>query len=135
MTDDGLITIRSAYSVSGTIDRLTTSVIERGMAIFARIDHARGATDAGLSLPPTELLVFGNAHTGTPLMQVRQTVGIDLPLKVLGWEDADGTVWLTYVDPVWIGSRHRLRAEVNDTLSRMRDLLAAIVAEVARATN
>ena len=107
VTDDGLVTIRSAHSASVTIDRLQAVVVARGMTVFARIDHAQGAADAGLSLHLTELLVFGNARAGTPLMQARQTVGIDLPLKVLAWQSADGVVWLTYDDPGWIARRHR----------------------------
>jgi uncharacterized protein (DUF302 family) len=74
--------------------------------VFARIDHAQGANEVGLALRPTELLIFGNAKGGTPLMQSRQTIGIDLPLKALAFEDADGTVWLCYNDPAWLAARH-----------------------------
>ena len=84
MADDGLITVPSQHSVKGTIDRLEAALQSAGMAVFARIDHGAGAEKAGLKLRPTELLIFGNAHAGTPLMQMRQTLGIDLPLKALG---------------------------------------------------
>jgi len=74
------------------------------MRVFARIDHAQGANEVGLALRPTELLIFGNAKGGTPLMQARQTIGIDLPLKALAFGDADGTVWLCYNDPAWLAA-------------------------------
>jgi uncharacterized protein (DUF302 family) len=99
MADNGLATVKSAHGVKDTIDRLAAHVTAKGMKVFARIDHAQGAGEAGLALRPTELLIFGNAKGGTPLMQARQTIGIDLPLKALAFEDADGTVWLCYNDP------------------------------------
>jgi uncharacterized protein (DUF302 family) len=108
MTDNGLITIASAYSVKDTIDRLAADVTSKGLTVFARIDHAAGAHDAGLPLRPTELLIFGNAKGGTPLIQSQQTIGIDLPLKALAFEDAAGKVWLTYNDPAWLAARHGL---------------------------
>ena len=76
--------------------------------VFARIDHTDGAAKVGLPLRPTELVLFGHAKGGTPLMQDRQTAGIDLPLKALAWEDADHKVWLTYNDAAWIAQRHGL---------------------------
>ena len=76
--------------------------------MFARIDHAAGASAAGLELRPTELIIFGNARGGTPLMQSVQTGGIDLPLKALVWEDASGTTWLSYNEPSWIAQRHKI---------------------------
>src|SRR6202035_2110015 len=99
---DGLTTIPSRHAVTATIDRLAAGVTAKGMTVFARIDHAKGAHDAGLDLRPTELLIFGNARAGTPLMQAQQTAGIDLPLKALAWEDAAGKVWLSFNDPEWI---------------------------------
>ena len=98
------------------------------MTVFARIDHAQGAADAGLSLCPTELLVFGNARAGTPLMQARQTVGIDLPLRVLAWQSADRVVWLMYNDPGWIARRHGLGPALDQAVSR----IAAVLGEVTR---
>src|SRR5215469_7045519 len=98
----GMITVSSRYSVAETINRLRAAVIEAGLQVFARIDHGGGAREAGFDLRPTELLIFGNPKGGTPLMQDRQTAGIDLPLKALAWEDAEGAVWLTYSDPSWL---------------------------------
>jgi uncharacterized protein (DUF302 family) len=105
---NGLITIASAHSVRETIDRLSAIVAEKGMTVFARVDHGAGAAAAGMSLRPTELLIFGHPKGGTPLMQARQTAGIDLPVKALAWEDESGTVWLTTNDSAWIAERHGL---------------------------
>src|SRR5215471_313486 len=87
VSDNGLITIASAYSVKHTIDRVETDIKLKGLTVFARVDHAAGAMEVGLSLAPTLLLIFGNARGGTPLMQAKQQVGIDLPLKMLAWQD------------------------------------------------
>src|SRR5580704_18845486 len=106
MSDNGLITVPSAHSVKDALDRLEAHVKSKGMIVFARIDHAASAKEVGLALRPTVLLIFGNAKAGTPLMQAHQTIGIDLPLKVLAWEDAAGKVWLSYNDPAWLAARH-----------------------------
>ncbi len=103
---DGLVAIRSPYSAGETMQRLELEVAKRDLNIFARIDHAAGAAKAGAALRPTMLLVFGNPKGGTPFMQCQQTVGIDLPLKMLVWEDASGQVWLGYNDPAFIARRH-----------------------------
>src|ERR1700724_3075237 len=108
MAIDGLTTLRSNHGPKDTVDRLEAQVKTRGMTIFARIGHAAGASSAGLSLRPTELLIFGNAKAGTPLMQSAQTIGIDLPLKVLVWQDASGSTWVSYNDPAWLAKRHGL---------------------------
>ncbi|MCB1910773.1 MAG: DUF302 domain-containing protein [Rhodocyclaceae bacterium] len=105
---DGLIALKSSRSVAETMDRMETVAKEKGMKIFARIDHAAGAASVGAELRPTTLLVFGSPKGGTPFMQCAQTVGIDLPLKVLVWEDAAGQVWLGYNDPAWIAKRHEV---------------------------
>ena len=107
---DGLITVPSSFGPQETMDRLAAEVTAKGMTIFARVDHAAGAASVGMPLRPTELLVFGNARAGTPLMQVDQAVGIDLPLKALVYQDAEGKVWLSYNDPGWLARRHGLGA-------------------------
>lgn len=122
---DGLITVVSAFGVKDTLDRLQRAVTSKGMTVFARIDHAAGATDVGLVLRPTEVLIFGNAKAGTPLMQVHQSIGIDLPLKVLAWEDAAGKVWLSYNDPAWLAARHGLD-EGADIIKAMSAALSAV---------
>jgi uncharacterized protein (DUF302 family) len=105
---DGLVSIPSPHSVASTIDRLTSALEAKGMGIFARIDHRAGAEQAGETLRPTELLIFGNPKVGTPLMLCGQSMAIDLPQKALAWEDAQGQVWLSYNEPVYLAQRHRL---------------------------
>jgi uncharacterized protein (DUF302 family) len=132
MLDDGLITVASRFSVRETVERLVSFVTSHGLVVFARIDHADGAAKAGLSLRPTELVIFGHPKGGTPLMQDRQAAGIDLPLKALAWEDADGKTWLTYNDAVWIAKRHRLGPASADAVKSIAAGLAA-AAEAATA--
>jgi uncharacterized protein (DUF302 family) len=110
------------------MNRLEAEVSAKGMTVFARIDHAAGAAAVGLSLRPTELLIFGNARGGTPLMELAQTVGIDLPLKALVWQDASGITWLSYNDPHWFTKRHGLAPEVGATVS----MLTAALNQIAR---
>jgi uncharacterized protein (DUF302 family) len=117
MSVNGLVTIPSHHSVSNTIERMVAAATAAGMTIFARIDHAAGAKAVGLALRPTELLIFGNAKAGTPLMQSRQTIGIDLPLKALAWEDEAGQVWLSHNDPVWLAGRHGLMLEADHPMA------------------
>src|SRR5260221_1790379 len=124
MAADGLTTIPSSYGPKDTMDRLEAEVKAHGMTVFARIDHAAGAAGAGLSLQPTEVLVFGNAKAGTPLMKSVQTIGIDLPLKALVWQDASGVTWLSYNDPAWLASRHGLGSETNTVIGNMSAALA-----------
>jgi uncharacterized protein (DUF302 family) len=129
MSDDGLVTLASTHSVKETLDRLAASLTARGITVFARIDHAAGAAAVGMDLPPTELLIFGNPKAGTPLMQAGQTIGIDLPLRVLGWQDPNGKSWLTYEDPHWLATRHRLASGVDPAV----EALAALLGNLTRA--
>jgi uncharacterized protein (DUF302 family) len=103
---EGLITRRSAHSVDETMNRLEHAVRARDLVVIARVDHAGAAQKAGLSLRPTQLLIFGHPKSGTPLMARAQTTGIDLPLKALVWQDEQGQVWLGYNDPAWLAQRH-----------------------------
>ena len=133
LASGGLVTLPSAHGVKDTIDRLETEIKAKGMTVFARIDHAAGAKAAGLTLRPTELLIFGNAKAGTPLMQAGQAIGIDLPLKALAWEDEAGKVWLSYNDPAWLAARHGVAAAVAETTKAMAAALAALAASAAGA--
>jgi uncharacterized protein (DUF302 family) len=126
MAADGLTTIRSSYGPKETMDRLEAAVKAKGLTVFARIDHAAGAAEVVLPLRPTELLFFGNAKGGTPLMQAAQTIGIDLPLKALVWQDASGGTWLSYNDPSWLAQRHGLGREVEAPVAAMVAALAAM---------
>lgn len=103
---DGLVALKSPHSAKATMDRLENVVKQRGLNVFARIDHAAGAARIGKTLRPTEVLIFGNPQGGTPFMECAQSVGIDLPLKALVWEDASAQVWLGYNDPAFLAKRH-----------------------------
>ncbi|MEE9522920.1 MAG: DUF302 domain-containing protein [candidate division NC10 bacterium] len=111
---EGLVSKKSAYSVAETLNKLEKALKQKGIVVFARIDHAAGAKKAGMQLRATAVLIFGNPKLGTPLMQSNQTIGIDLPLKALAWEDEKGQVWLTYNAPAFLADRHRItdRAQV-----------------------
>ncbi len=122
---EGLLSIRSRFGPNETMDRLEAAIRAQGMKVFARIDHAAGASEAGLELRPTEVIIFGNARGGTPLMQSVQTIGIDLPLKALVWEDASGTTWLSYNEPSWIAQRHGV-ANAEPVVSKMSAALSAM---------
>jgi len=122
----GLTSILSKFGPKETMDRLQAEIRAQGMTIFARIDHAVGAAAVGLTLSPTELIIFGNARGGTPLMQSVQTVGIDLPLKALVWEDTAGTTWLSYNEPGWIAQRHGVGANAESIVNRMAATLSAM---------
>ena len=131
MAVNGLTTLRSNHGPKDTMDRLEAALKTRGMTIFARIDHAAGAVGAGLSLRPTELLIFGNAKAGTPLMQAAQSIGIDLPLKALVWQDASGDTWISYNDPSWLASRHILASDIAAVIGNMATALKAVANEAA----
>lgn len=103
---DGLVVVKSSHSVTVTMNKFESLVKERGLNVFARIDHAAGAAKVGKTLRPTEVIIFGNPQGGTPFMECAQTAGIDLPLKALVWEDAAAQVWLGYNDPAYLAQRH-----------------------------
>jgi len=111
------------------MNRFEAEVRAKGMTVFARVDHAAGAAEVGLPLRPTELLIFGNAKGGTPLMQAEQAIGIDLPLRALVWQDAAGVTWLSYNAPTWLAKRHGLSAA---TVAAVRGMAGALD-ELARA--
>ena len=110
--DSGLVTIQSAHGVSQTADRLEALLKEKGLKIFIRINHAAGARKAGVALRPTELIIFGNPKVGAPLMARQQSIAIDLPQKMLIWEDAAGNVWLTYNQSEYLAARHGMPADL-----------------------
>jgi uncharacterized protein (DUF302 family) len=126
MAADGLTTLKSSHGPKETVDRLVAEVEAKGLTVFARVDHAAGAREAGLALRPTELVIFGNAKGGTPLMQANQAIGIDLPLKALVWQDASGDIWLSYNDPAWLAQRHRVGSEVEAPVKAMTAMLGAV---------
>jgi len=106
IAQEGVIAVKSPHSVAGTLDKLSMVLESKGMKVFTRVNHAAGAEGAGLTLRPTEVLVFGNPKVGTPLMNCAQSVAIDLPQKMLAWEAEDGQVYLGYNDPMYMKTRH-----------------------------
>ncbi|HEX4342561.1 MAG TPA: DUF302 domain-containing protein [Verrucomicrobiae bacterium] len=130
---EGLTTIPSDFSPEETMIRLETEILAHGMSIFASINHAALAEKAGLALRPTDLVIFGNPRGGTPLMQANQTIGIDLPLKVLVWQDDSGKTWLSYNEPDWLAKRHDLNG-VERPVNLMKVALDAIAIKAAHAT-
>jgi len=127
---EGLTTIASNFGPKETMDRLETEIRTKGMEVFARIDHAAGAAEVGLNLRPTELIIFGNARGGTPLIQSAQTIGIDLPLKALVWQDAANKTWLSYNGPGWIARRHGI-ADKGGVVGKMSEMLGLITKKAA----
>ena len=130
MTATGLITIRSPHGPQDTMARLEAAVTARGMTVFAHIDHAAGASEVGMPLRPTDLLIFGHAKGGTPLMQQVQTIGIDLPLKALVWQDEAGDTHLSYNDPACLVDRHGGSPEAKAIATNLAAALAAIATTV-----
>jgi len=128
MTPDGIITLPSNHGVSETIDRLVSIVTSKGLLVFARIDHAKNAKDAGLEMRPMELLIFGHGKGGTPLMQDQPLSGLDLPLRALAWQDADGKVWLGYNTAAWLAQRHQLGAKSAVAVAALDKALPALAA-------
>ena len=121
----GMITKTSANSVAVTIDKLAAAVEKAGAKVFARVDHAKGAASVGSDLRPTQMLMFGNPKLGTPAMQAGQSMGLDLPLRVVAWETADGTVMVGYHDPADVAALHRLPAD-HPTIAKMTGALGKL---------
>jgi uncharacterized protein (DUF302 family) len=119
MTDDGLQTLSSAFDSRETSARFARYIASHGMSVFARIDHAAGAAEVGMPLRPTELLIYGAAKGGTPLMQIDQTFGIDLPLKALIWQDESGKTWISYYRVKSLAERHLPNASIFEIASKL----------------
>ena len=134
MATDGLTIVPSNLGAKETMDRLVAEVKAKGLTIFARVDHAAGAAEVGMQLRPTELLIFGNARGGTPLMQANQLAGIDLPLKALVYEDAAGKVWLAYNNPSWIAQRHGLGDSIAPVVQALTKALEALSAGAVKSS-
>lgn len=121
--DNGLTTVPSSFSVAETVNRLEKLVKEKGITVFARIDHQAEAAKAGLTMKASQLLIFGNPKAGTPLMKAAPTTAIDLPLKALAWEDVDGKVWLSYNRPDFLKQRHGLNDDQLKPLAPLGGLI------------
>ncbi|HEY0146120.1 MAG TPA: DUF302 domain-containing protein [Methylovirgula sp.] len=131
LSSNGLITVPSNYSVRETLDRLEAALKAAGITIFARVDHAGGAAAVGLALRPTEVIIFGSPKGGTPLMQANQMAGLDLPLRVLAWEDEAGNCSLTYNDINWLAARYDLGAMTEPAREGLTKVLAKFTAKAA----
>ena len=125
--NDHLITLPSQHSVKTTADRFVANIQEKGLTLFTRIDHAANASSVDLKLPATEVILFGNPNAGTKLMQCAPTMAIDLPQKVLVWEDADKQVWLAYPNPAFLQELHAIEG-CDPILEKISGLLAALAA-------
>jgi uncharacterized protein (DUF302 family) len=124
---DGVVTTRSPLPVTGTVERLTQLISAAGATMFGVIDQSCEAEQAGLTLRPTTLLIFGNPAAGTPVMAAAPLSALDLPLKILVWQDDDGAVWMTHLDPAWLAARYGLAKELTAPLGAP----AALTAQVA----
>ncbi len=128
LPDNGLIHLISPHSVADTVAALEEAIGRRSIPILARIDHSGDAAKVGLQMPPTVLLIFGNPKAGTPLMLAAPTLAIDLPLKALAWQDADGHVWLSYNSPAYLQARHGIPEPLLNNIAG----IAAICEEAVR---
>jgi uncharacterized protein (DUF302 family) len=124
----GMVTVTSANDVKTTVKQLKRVLKDKGMTIFKTVDHAKGAEDVGLKLRPTTVVIFGNPKVGTLLMQCGQTAGIDLPMKMLVWENRKGRVYVSYNDPSYLASRHRIKG-----CAKVKRKMAGAQAAFARA--
>lgn len=127
--DSGIVRIPSHHTVAATVERLRSLLEERGILVFAHIDFSGDAARAGLSMRPEQMLIFGNPKAGTPLMVGVPTAGLDLPLKALIWEDANGKTWLAYNDPQYIVRRHALAPALSANLAAVQPILERAAGE------
>jgi uncharacterized protein (DUF302 family) len=123
--DKGIIDRASNHSVDETLDRLRGIVQSRGLTLFALVDHSGEAEKVGMKMPPTKLLIFGSAKAGTPLMLAAPSVAIDLPLKILVWQDANGKVWVSYNSPAYLQERHGFSPELLQNIAAVETLASA----------
>jgi uncharacterized protein (DUF302 family) len=121
----GIVDLPSAHSVDDTVERLTALLRSKGIALFALVDHGDEAAKVGLEMPPTKLVVFGNPKAGTPLMLAAPSTAIDLPLKILVREDAQGRVWISYNDPEYLRQRHGFPEDLTANIAAAEALARA----------
>jgi uncharacterized protein (DUF302 family) len=124
---NGIIDVKSHHSVDETVERLRGILEAKGVRLFALVDHSGEAVKAGMTMRPTKLLIFGSPKAGTPVMLAAPSIAIDLPLKILVWEDAGGKVWASYNAPEYLRERHNVPEELMQNLA----IVAALVAKAA----
>jgi uncharacterized protein (DUF302 family) len=127
LPENGLVHLRSPYSVPETVQRLESVLRASNLTLFAHVDHSGEAKRAGLTMRPTQLIIFGSPKGGTPLMVASPTLAIDLPLKALAWEDADGKVWLSYNSPDYLKRRHEIPGDLLKNIASVGAVLAKAV--------
>jgi uncharacterized protein (DUF302 family) len=127
----GIIDIQSHQPVDQTVSRLKAILQEKGVQLFALIDHSGEAEKAGMKMPPTKLLIFGNPKGGTPLMLAAPRTAIDLPLKILIWEDTQGKTWVSYNSPEYLQQRHGISAELIKNIAVVETLAAKAAEQTA----
>ena len=123
----GMANVKSPYSVAETVRRLEVVLGAKGIPILARINHAAGAITAGLSMRPTEVLIFGNPRAGTPLMLAAPSLALDLPLRTLIWEDETSVVWVSYNTPEYLQQRHGFPEDLMVNISGIRTIVEQAV--------
>jgi uncharacterized protein (DUF302 family) len=126
--DKGIITLASNHPVDTTVEKLKALLALKGVALFALVDHSGEAEKAGMKMPPTKLLIFGSPTAGTPVMLASPSIAIDLPLKILVWEDSQGKAWLSYNSPAYLQERHNVPPELMQNLAAI-EILAAKASE------
>jgi uncharacterized protein (DUF302 family) len=124
---NGVVDVASRYSVPETLARLQTILTEKGMTVFALVDHSGEAEKAGLAMRPTQLLIFGSPKGGTPLMVAAPRLAIDLPLKALAWQDEAGQVWLSYNSPEYLQQRHGFPMDLMKNIAGIAGLVQKAV--------
>jgi len=124
-SDNGIITLPIQHSVDQTVEKLQALLRAKGVMLFALVDHSWEAAKVGMKLPPTKLVIFGNPKAGTPLMLAAPSVAIDLPLKILVWEDGQGKVWLSYNSPAYLQQRHGVPEALLPTIAVVEALARA----------
>jgi len=120
---DGVISVKSKFAVAHTADRFIGIVKKKGMKVMAHVKHDKGAKNVGIEIKPTELIVFGNPKIGSPMIACERSIAIDLPQKLLVWEDKNGQVWMSYNDPIYIADRHKLKDECRGGLTKIAGAL------------
>ena len=124
-SESGIVNISTHHSVEQTLEKLEAILHAKGVKLFALVDHSGEAENAGMRMRPTKLLIFGNPKAGTPLMLASPGVAIDLPLKILIWEDSEGKVWISYNSPAYLQARHGLPQDLVQNIAVVEELAAA----------
>src|SRR5580658_4153755 len=127
LPDNGMVHLSSPYSVPDTLKRLESLLQAKNLTVFARVDHSGEAEKVGLTMRPTQLIIFGSPKGGTPMMVASPTLAIDLPLKALAWEDADGKVWLSYNSPDYLKHRHQVSDDLIKNIAGIGAILEQAV--------